>query len=47
MADSLRQATIFEEAGKIAVAIFREKTPLGLIAMREARARMPRMRSAS
>ena len=31
----LRQATIFEEAGKTAVAVFREKTPLGLIAMRD------------
>ena len=31
----LRQATIFEEEGKTAVAVFREKTPLGLIAMRD------------
>lgn len=31
----LRQATVFEEAGKTAVAVFREKTPLGLIAMRD------------
>lgn len=31
----LRQATIFEEDGKTAVAVFREKTPLGLIAMRD------------
>lgn len=31
----LRQATIFEENGKTAVAVFREKTPLGLIAMRD------------
>jgi Cd2+/Zn2+-exporting ATPase len=31
----LRQATIFEEDGKTAVAVFREKVPLGLIAMRD------------
>jgi Cd2+/Zn2+-exporting ATPase len=31
----LRQATIFEEEGKTAVAVFREKSPLGLIAMRD------------
>jgi Cd2+/Zn2+-exporting ATPase len=31
----LRQATIFEEDGKTAVAVFREKAPLGLIAMRD------------
>lgn len=31
----LRQATIFEEEGKTAVAVFREKTPLGLIALRD------------
>jgi Cd2+/Zn2+-exporting ATPase len=31
----LSQATAFEEAGKTAVAIYREKTPLGLIAMRD------------
>jgi Cd2+/Zn2+-exporting ATPase len=31
----LKQATIFEEDGKTAVAVFREKTPLGLIAMRD------------
>ena len=31
----LRQATVFEEAGKTAVAVFRENTPLGLIAMRD------------
>lgn len=31
----LRQATIFEEDGKTAVAVFREKLPLGLIAMRD------------
>ena len=31
----LRQATVFEDAGKTAVAVFREKTPLGLIAMRD------------
>jgi Cd2+/Zn2+-exporting ATPase len=31
----LRQATIFEEDGKTTVAVFREKTPLGLIAMRD------------
>jgi Cd2+/Zn2+-exporting ATPase len=31
----LRQATIFEEDGKTAVAVFRAKTPLGLIAMRD------------
>ena len=31
----LRQATIFEEEGKIAVAVFRAKSPLGLIAMRD------------
>jgi Cd2+/Zn2+-exporting ATPase len=31
----LRQATIFEEDGKSAVAVFREKAPLGLIAMRD------------
>ena len=31
----LRQATIFEEDGKTAVAVFREKNPLGLIAMRD------------
>lgn len=31
----LQQATIFEEDGKTAVAVFREKTPLGLIAMRD------------
>ena len=31
----LRQATIFEEDGKTAVAVFREKTPLGLLAMRD------------
>ena len=30
-----RQATIFEEDGKTAVAVFREKAPLGLIAMRD------------
>ncbi len=35
----LRQATAFEDEGKTAVAVFRERTPLGLIAMRdEARA---------
>ncbi|MES2913487.1 MAG: heavy metal translocating P-type ATPase [Pseudomonadota bacterium] len=31
----LRQATVFEEDGKTAVAVYREKTPLGLIAMRD------------
>mgnify|MGYP001272593990 CR=1 FL=1 len=31
----LRKATTFEEDGKTAVAVFREKTPLGLIAMRD------------
>lgn len=31
----LRQAAIFEEEGKTAVAVFRDKTPLGLIAMRD------------
>lgn len=31
----LRQATTFENEGKTAVAVFREKTPLGLIAMRD------------
>ena len=31
----LRRATVFEDAGKTAVAVFREKTPLGLIAMRD------------
>ena len=31
----LRQATIFEKEGKTAVAVFCEKTPLGLIAMRD------------
>ena len=31
----LRQATVIEEEGKTAVAVFREKTPLGLIAMRD------------
>ena len=31
----LRKATVFEEDGKTAVAVFREKTPLGLIAMRD------------
>lgn len=31
----LRQATTFEEEGKTAVAVFREGTPLGLIAMRD------------
>ncbi|OYW55594.1 MAG: heavy metal translocating P-type ATPase [Hyphomicrobium sp. 32-62-53] len=31
----LRQARVFEEEGKTAVAVFREKTPLGLIAMRD------------
>ncbi|OYX41257.1 MAG: heavy metal translocating P-type ATPase [Rhodobacterales bacterium 32-67-9] len=31
----LRQATVFEDAGKTAVAVFRENTPLGLIAMRD------------
>jgi Zn2+/Cd2+-exporting ATPase len=31
----LRQATIFEEDGKTAVAVFRAKVPLGLIAMRD------------
>ncbi len=31
----LRQATIFEEEGKTAVAVFRDKAPLGLIAMRD------------
>jgi Cd2+/Zn2+-exporting ATPase len=31
----LRQATAFEEDGKTAVAVFRDKTPLGLIAMRD------------
>ena len=31
----LRKATVFEEEGKTAVAVFRAKTPLGLIAMRE------------
>ncbi|OHC53470.1 MAG: ATPase [Rhodobacterales bacterium RIFCSPHIGHO2_02_FULL_62_130] len=31
----LRQTTIFEEDGKTAVAVFRAKTPLGLIAMRD------------
>jgi Cd2+/Zn2+-exporting ATPase len=30
-----RQATMFEEDGKTAVAVFREKNPLGLIAMRD------------
>ncbi|MBM3603241.1 MAG: cadmium-translocating P-type ATPase [Alphaproteobacteria bacterium] len=33
--DSLRQATVFEEEGKTAVAVYRERTPLGLIAMRD------------
>jgi Cd2+/Zn2+-exporting ATPase len=31
----LRQATVFENQGKTAVAVFRERTPLGLIAMRD------------
>ena len=31
----LRRATAFEEEGKTAVAVFRDKTPLGLIAMRD------------
>ena len=31
----LRQATVFEDEGKTAVVVFREKTPLGLIAMRD------------
>lgn len=31
----LRQATIFEEDGKTAVAVFRQNTPLGLIALRD------------
>lgn len=31
----LRQATLFEEDGKTAVAVFRDRTPLGLIAMRD------------
>ncbi|WP_149143119.1 heavy metal translocating P-type ATPase [Gemmobacter caeruleus] len=31
----LRRATVFEDAGKTAVAVFRKKTPLGLIAMRD------------
>ena len=31
----LRKATVFEEEGKTAVAVFRAKTPLGLIAMRD------------
>lgn len=31
----LRQATVLEDDGKTAVAVFREKTPLGLIAMRD------------
>jgi len=31
----LRQATAFEQEGKTAVAVFRAKTPLGLIAMRD------------
>lgn len=31
----LRQATVFEEEGKTAVAVFRENAPLGLIAMRD------------
>jgi Cd2+/Zn2+-exporting ATPase len=31
----LRQAAIFEEEGKTAVAVFREQSPLGLIAMRD------------
>ncbi|MFN4202651.1 MAG: heavy metal translocating P-type ATPase [Tabrizicola sp.] len=31
----LRQATVFEDEGKTAVAVFRKKTPLGLIAMRD------------
>ena len=31
----LRQVTVLEEEGKTAVAVFREKTPLGLIAMRD------------
>jgi Cd2+/Zn2+-exporting ATPase len=31
----LRQATAFEDEGKTAVAVFRENTPLGLIAMRD------------
>jgi Cd2+/Zn2+-exporting ATPase len=31
----LRQATAFEEEGKTAAAVFREKAPLGLIAMRD------------
>ena len=31
----LQQATMFEETGKTAVAVFRERKPLGLIAMRD------------
>lgn len=31
----LRRATVFEEDGKTVVAVFRDKTPLGLIAMRD------------
>ncbi|MBA3909919.1 MAG: heavy metal translocating P-type ATPase [Rhodobacter sp.] len=31
----MRQAAVFEDAGKTAVAVFREKTPLGLIAVRD------------
>ncbi|MFZ0097874.1 MAG: HAD-IC family P-type ATPase, partial [Gemmobacter sp.] len=31
----MRQTTAFEQDGKTAVAVFREKTPLGLIAMRD------------
>lgn len=34
-AENLAKATIFEEEGKTAVAIFRENQPLGLIAMRD------------
>ncbi len=34
-ASGLQQATRFEGEGKTAVAVFREKTPLGLIAMRD------------
>ncbi|WP_312524740.1 heavy metal translocating P-type ATPase [Paracoccus sp. (in: a-proteobacteria)] len=34
-APGLRQAAAFEEEGKTAVAVFREKVPLGLIAMRD------------
>ncbi len=34
-AKGLRQATALEDEGKTAVAVYREKTPLGLIAMRD------------